>query len=34
MQGLPSGIYLYRLEATGMDSGSKFKETQKVLLIQ
>jgi hypothetical protein len=34
MQGLPSGIYLYRLEATGMESGAHFRETQKVLLIQ
>jgi hypothetical protein len=34
MQGLPSGIYLYRLEATGMESGARFRETQKVLRIE
>jgi hypothetical protein len=33
-RGLPSGIYLYRLEATGQDSGSRFTETQKMFLIQ
>jgi hypothetical protein len=33
-RGLPSGIYLYRLQATGVESGTRFTETQKVFLIQ
>jgi hypothetical protein len=33
-RGLSSGIYLYRLEASGLESGSRFVETQKLLLVQ
>jgi len=33
-RGLSSGIYLYRLEASGLETGSRFVETQKLLLVQ
>jgi flagellar hook assembly protein FlgD len=31
---LPSGIYLYRFEATSITSGREFKEVRKMVLMK